>query len=297
MQDRFSINSPGKINLHLDILSKRQDGFHEIVTIIHAVELADRLEFRIKRDGAQDRLIGSFPCPTEENLITRGIKLFRKILGTRERFDVTVTKRIPPGSGLGGGSSNCAATLRGLNALYDHPFSPGELIELGAELGSDIPFFLGESTAALATGRGELLHPLNPLVGFEVVLAFSGVKIDTADAYHWYDSWDGRGRGGLELREVERVYGNYESEGGKLHNTFEEVIYPRFPELEAIHSQLSMFAGANASLSGSGSTVFAIFRASDGNPHHSSTNFANFTKLTKVAKVIMSKTLERWDWL
>ena len=155
-----------KINLMLAVGPRRADGYHEIATILCAISLHDTLSFRLRRRGFALSVDG--PCARgvprgPANLVLRAARLLARELGETRGATIRLTKRVPHGAGLGGGSSDAAATLRGLLALWKRRLPRSRLSALAAELGSDVPFFLG-SSPALATGRGEILKPLKPIV-------------------------------------------------------------------------------------------------------------------------------------
>lgn len=161
------VNSPAKLNLFLDILGKRSDGFHELETLMLSLALhdtlaiqhtaADRSSLRVIDDGG-----GIDEIPTgSDNLILRAVELLQRHTGVSQQTHITVWKRIPPQSGMAGGSSNAAATLFGLNRFWDLGLSNGELIQLGATLGSDVNFFLAGHAAAICRGRGEIIEPVD----------------------------------------------------------------------------------------------------------------------------------------
>ena len=150
--------APAKINLHLEIGSRRPDGFHELVSIFQAVNLFDTLLVRVAGGAGEMRLAGEFGFPPSQNIVTRAVEAFRAETGIADGLEVSVDKRIPMGAGLGGGSSDAAATLRCLRALLC-PRLPMERMEaLAASLGSDVPFFLGAAARA-GRGKGRADHP------------------------------------------------------------------------------------------------------------------------------------------
>jgi len=218
-EERIVLRAPCKINLHLSIGEKRPDGFHDLESVFTALDFADTLTFtplqaeeglttlslvvegpRINTEEDGER---GFPqIPIEKNLVCRAAELFRAKTGFSRNLAVELVKRIPPGSGLGGGSSDAAATLLALNTLANEPLSHVDLLELAAQLGSDVPFFvkiaggrenpgLGESPACAVSGRGEILEALPPPPPLGVLLAFPGFASDTAAAYKLLDTFAG----------------------------------------------------------------------------------------------------------
>lgn len=154
--------SPAKINLFLRILRRRADGYHEMASLFQAISLCDTLTFSLCR--GVDRLVCSDPAiPVDRrNLVAKALHLYRQRAGFDFSIEIAIDKKIPSQAGLGGGSSNAATTLWGLNALFGHPIALSQLKEWGAEIGSDVPFFLSMGTA-YCTGRGEVMRALPPL--------------------------------------------------------------------------------------------------------------------------------------
>jgi 4-diphosphocytidyl-2-C-methyl-D-erythritol kinase len=177
--------SPAKINLFLQIIDRRQDGYHELATLMQTIDLGDWLTFRL---GQRDRLRLSDPAlPADgSNLILRAADLFRERTGLSFGVEVELDKRIPIQGGLGGGSSNAATTLWALNELCDRPASLGELIQWSGEIGSDIPFFFSCGTA-LCTGRGEIVRLLEPLPPRALSVVAPQVGLATASIFQRVD--------------------------------------------------------------------------------------------------------------
>src|ERR1017187_779716 len=177
--------SPGKVNLLLNILGKRPDGFHELETVMHPVNFFDVIRF--ERGGGGIQLACDEPAlPVDaQNLVYRAAEAFLKLHDPRAGVRIHLQKKIPLAAGLGGGSGNAATTLLALNELYDQPLAAKILCEIAATLGSDIPFFL-QNKPALATGRGEKIQPLEnfpALCGKAFLLIHPGFGISTAWAY------------------------------------------------------------------------------------------------------------------
>ena len=181
----LELQSPCKVNLLLNILGKRPDGYHELETVMQPVALHDRIVFQ--REGIDLQLTCSDSAlPTDStNLVHRAAAAFLTVTGLKEGVRIHLEKKIPMAAGLGGGSGNAATTLLGLNRLFDQPLTEASLHAIAASLGSDIPFFL-QSGPALATGRGETIAPLAPfpaLKGAGLLLLQPGFGIATAWAY------------------------------------------------------------------------------------------------------------------
>ena len=248
--------SPAKINLGLQILKKRSDGFHEIATLMYPLPFRDILEINPSSGAAEGFTMTQtgIPVPgsTRENLCYRAWELFsREHSHTPVR--VHLHKRIPPGAGLGGGSSNAATVLKGLNELRDKPFSIQELEDMAAELGSDCSLFI-KNEPALAEGRGEVLKetPVR-LSGHYLVLLYPELHIDTATAY----------REAIPDADRPPLHSLLESPMEKwqqqVTNDFEKTIFRKFPEIGELKSELCDAGAIYASMSGSGSAVFGLF--------------------------------------
>ena len=178
------IAAPAKINLFLRVLHRRNDGYREVETLMQLVSLADEVRVSITDSGPSIALAVDGPDlgPTEDNLAVRAARRLREVTGFESSVDIRLTKRIPAGAGLGGGSSDAAAVLKCLAALTDF-HDAGVLQEIARDLGSDVPFFLGESPIALGRGRGDVLTSLAPLAKAQVVLALPPVHVSTVEAY------------------------------------------------------------------------------------------------------------------
>jgi 4-diphosphocytidyl-2-C-methyl-D-erythritol kinase len=262
---RLTAVSPAKVNLHLAVLEKRPDGFHNIESIFLAVNFGDTLHFEPceGENTAEIAVEGvSINIPTEKNIIFKALSLFREKTGFTQGLKIRAEKRIPLGGGLGGGSSNAAAALLTLNKLAGFPLNREQLLEMAASLGSDVPFFIYETPAAMVTGRGEFIEPLE-IPELSLVLVNPGFSSDTAAAYQLLD----------KKRELE-----YKTASGatvppvrkdinlsRMADTFRNDFLPVFEEPEksvyyGIISQLRELGAQYANLSGSGSTCFGIFK-------------------------------------
>jgi len=250
----MKIESFAKVNLGLEVLGKRPDGYHDIRTLFQSLDFADVLDFT-PLPGGEIVLRGNEPSiPWDEtNLIHRAAVLLRRATGERRGVRIEVAKSIPTGKGLGGGSSNAAVTLFGLNALWELGLRTEELKNLGKELGADVPYFL-EGGLCLGEERGDLLTPLPDLPGFFCLLAFPPFPVWTADIYKaWRPSLTSEDK----PSKIKRFLVN--PDFGLLENQLEETIFRIHPELEE-YKRFFQSRGADASLvSGTGSTVFGLF--------------------------------------
>lgn len=253
-----------KINLLLNILGRRPDGFHDLETILQPVPLLDEIE--LSRNGSGVHLTTdhpSLPCD-DSNLMVKAARAFFEVAGIAPAVTMRLVKRIPMEAGLGGGSANAATTLLGLNELFDSPLTAGQLHEVAARLGSDVPFFL-QGNPALATGRGERIEPLAPfpaLDGLTLVLVHPGFGISTAWAYRslarFPDALNGLpGRSDELIRSLNRL--DRADWGRLLYNSLEAPALWKYPILGLYVEEFKSRGAVAAMMSGSGSTVFAWF--------------------------------------
>jgi len=253
-----------KVNLLLNILAKRADGFHELETVMHPVPLCDQLEF--ERAGAGIQLSCNDPrLPVNsKNLVFQAAALFAKTagLGPGDGLRIHLQKNIPVAAGLGGGSGNAAVTLMALNELFGQPLPAPKLAELGASLGSDIPFFL-QTGPALATGRGEVIQPLAgfpAMGGVCFVLVHPGFGISTPWAYQQLANFPAAARGtpGRAQRLIALLQTSLEAAAAEFYNSLEAPALHKYPLL-ALFQEFFREHGAPATLmSGSGSATFAL---------------------------------------
>jgi len=255
--------SPCKVNLVLNILGKRADGFHELETLMHPVRVHDRLVF--DRTGATLRLTCSEPSlPTDSrNLVYRAASAFLEKTGVKDGIQLHLEKRIPLAAGLGGGSGNAATTLLGLNELFGQPLSALELHQMASSLGSDVSFFLQERPA-LATGRGEQVKALEPfpiLHGCCWILIHPGFGIATAWAYKELARFPEalQGLPGRAARLADHLRnGDLAGACGELYNSLEAPALDKYPILSLYQEFLREQGALGALMSGSGSTTFAL---------------------------------------
>ena len=255
--------SPCKVNLLLNILGKRPDGFHELETVMHPVNLFD--EIRFERGGSGIQLTCNEPAlPADSrNLVYRAADAFLKLHSQRDGIRIHLQKRIPLAAGLGGGSGNAATTLLALNELFGQPLSAAKLSELAASLGSDVPFFL-QARPALATGRGEIIRPLEffpALRGRAFLLIHPCFGIATAWAYQTLARFPAalNGRKGRAEKLVSSLQsGDLRAAAGGFYNSLEAPALEKYPVLALFQEFLRANGALAALMSGSGSTTFAI---------------------------------------
>ncbi|SFT47837.1 4-diphosphocytidyl-2-C-methyl-D-erythritol kinase [Selenomonas sp. GACV-9] len=253
----IKVEGNAKINLTLDILGKRPDGYHEVAMVMQSIGLSDTVEME-KTDGPIELAINvPWLKADEKNLAWRAAALIKEEYGLTGGVCMKLTKRIPVSAGLAGGSTDAAAVLRGMNALYDLDISDEKLCELGARLGSDIPFCLLGGTM-LSTGRGEILKRLPDMPETWVVLAKPRISVSTAWAYQNYDEQGAEKHPDTEKIQQEIARGNRKAVAGLLCNVLESVTIKKYDVISQ-YKQMMMQQGAMASMmSGSGPTVFGL---------------------------------------
>jgi 4-diphosphocytidyl-2-C-methyl-D-erythritol kinase len=255
--------SPCKVNLLLNTLARRPDGFHDLETIMHPIGIYDEVTF-LKATNDIQLTCSNTSLPTDlRNLVFRAAALFLEKSNLNQGVRLHLEKKIPVAAGLGGGSGNAATTLMGLNELFGGPLGPDELLLLGAALGSDVPFFL-QHKPALATGRGEKIQPLGffpALRGAAILLVHPGFGISSAWAYQQLERFPAivNGRPGRAQELISQLQTtDLKTAGAHFYNSLEAPALEKYPLL-AIFQEFFRENGAAATLmSGSGSTTFAL---------------------------------------
>ena len=283
----ITICAPAKINLDLRVLGIRRDGFHDLRTLLHSIELHDTLSFRWRAGPmtVRSRTLAGVP-QDRANIVWRAAGELWTALGRRgEPRDVAVSirKAIPMAAGLGGGSSDAACALRGLCALWEVTLGHACLQRVASRIGSDVPFFL-DGGVALASGRGERVRRVRALTPFWVVLALPRWGVSTADAYRWFDAdarrhRRGAGRGRLPWGWRDRM--------GSLVNHLEPAVAARHPDISAVVDALRATDAVLAAMTGSGSAVFGLF------DRHSAALDARRAVRRPGWRTIMSRTVGR----
>lgn len=245
-----------KINLGLQVVNKRTDGFHNINTIFLKTLLYDEIEIR----PFEDLKIECYPAlniPIEQNLVYKAVKKLERVSGSKKlNVLIKIRKNIPAGGGLGGGSSDAASVLVALNKLSALQLDFSTLFKIAAELGSDVPYFLKQGTAE-ATGRGELLDYFRFDLGYPVLLVFPGIHVDTGLAYKSLNRSADYSKP-TDFKKI--IKGDLMKYREFLYNDFELSAFSQNPELKKIKEKLYAAGAAYAQMSGSGSTLFGVFR-------------------------------------
>jgi 4-diphosphocytidyl-2-C-methyl-D-erythritol kinase len=255
--------SPCKVNLLLNVLGRRADGFHELETIMHPVAICDHLSMERGAKGIALTCSDASLPNDSRNLVFRAATAFLEVAGIKDGVRLHLEKRIPLAAGLGGGSGNAATTLLGLNELFGNPISGQNLCTVAAALGSDIPFFM-QNRPALAQGRGEKVESLNSfaaLKGAYFVLVHPGFGISTPWAYQQLQRFPEalNGTPGRARKLIDVLNGDdLRAAGGELYNSLEAPALEKYPILALFQEFFRSQGAAGALMSGSGSSTFAI---------------------------------------
>ena len=246
-----------KVNLTLEVLDRRQDRYHELRSVVQTVSLADELSLRRNSPGTK-LLLRGYPVPSgDDNLVMTALRQGQALFGISRDVELTLMKNIPPGRGMGGGSSDAAAVLSALGCLYSGEIPFSQLHSIAAEVGSDVPLFLEGGTVLMA-GRGERL---DPLVGsdtdYTLLLAWPALGVPTEVAYSLLVPED-YASGERTERLVAHLRAGGRPEPELLCNCFERAVFARWPAIAQLHEQVSALAGVPARLAGSGSGIFAL---------------------------------------
>jgi 4-diphosphocytidyl-2-C-methyl-D-erythritol kinase len=274
----LSLKAPAKINLHLKIIGRREDGYHELETLMQKISLYDELNLTLSAEpGVRLSCQGADLPEDEGNIVVRAALLFLARTGNEEGgVDIILKKNIPLAAGLGGGSSDAAAVLNGLNELFATNCSLEELAGMGLKLGADVPLFVYDFPAAWATGIGEQLEPAVPISNYLVLLVNPGIAVSTRWAYADFSSATGK----IALTAEGKAFnlsGSSNSDNGfksgsppvppgkrcfhpdELRNDLESVTADRHPVIGVLKERLLAAGAVGAMMSGSGSTVFGLF--------------------------------------
>ena len=250
-----------KVNLRLDVLARRADGYHELRTIFQSISLHDTLQLELRRSRKIDLEVLGNPAlaagPPQENLVWRAAEAFRRQVGLAGGLRIILKKRIPAGRGLGGGSSDGAAVLAGLLRLTRRRIAPERLLAIASGLGADVPFFLFGGRV-LGTSCGDEIYPL-PDGQRRTLLVVSprDIAVNTRDAYRWLDRRLTKNSDNSRLWSFCALC--WSPQEDHLSNDFEKVVFQRHARLARIRRDLLRGGAAEAALAGSGSAVFGIF--------------------------------------
>ncbi|MCH4168033.1 MAG: 4-(cytidine 5'-diphospho)-2-C-methyl-D-erythritol kinase [Streptococcaceae bacterium] len=249
--------APAKINLGLDVVAKRQDGFHELEMIMTSIDLSDTLTFTTN-DRNHITIASNIPfLPTgKKNLVFQAAELLKTQFNIKKGVHINIDKVIPVAAGLAGGSSDCAATLRGLNQLWQLNLDFETLAKLGEQLGSDVPYCIYSQTAYV-TGRGENIQLLPKFQGYWVVLVKPKMSVSTPSIFRQVNLDTIHHPDILAIKQAIEA-GNCQEVPNLIGNSLEDITIAQYPVIDKIKSKLSDYGADGVLMSGSGPTVFAL---------------------------------------
>ena len=252
--EKLVVESPAKLNLGLNVVSKRDDGYHNLETVFVPLMLSDRITFK-KSDKISVTTNSDFLNNLKDNIVLQAINELEKKVSQNISVDIFIDKKIPIGGGLGGGSSNAAVTLKTINRIFNLGLDSKELIGIALKLGSDVPYFLNP-VCSFAESRGEHLFPLNIEIPYPILLVNPQIKIDTKWAFS-------KIKPKIPERNLKDLFSIRFTEFDTLRehvtNDFEEIVFNEYPEIKKIKTELYELGAQFALMSGTGSTVYGIF--------------------------------------
>jgi 4-diphosphocytidyl-2-C-methyl-D-erythritol kinase len=250
----LTVQAPAKVNFGLNIVGKREDGYHLIETIFQEVDFGDTVHFEECKAGCTIECDHPAVPANEHNLCCKAYHNLKEICPELPGIHIKLDKSIPVGAGLGGGSSDAAATLIGLYHLFQPDIQVDQLYSIATRVGADVPFFLTGGTA-YARGIGDELEPIEPLTGGYILIAVPDIHISTAWAYKNVNYTLTSNKFKNKLKGFFEIEGNLQ----RLQNDFEPLVIKEYSEIDEIKQQLTHFHAEYVSLSGSGSAVFGVF--------------------------------------
>ena len=256
IKSAVSLKAHAKINLHLEVLGKRSDGFHDLVSVFAPISLADELLMQRIPDKKECKVLSPLAELPVENTITRAYEEFKNFTGISEGVSVRILKRIPEGAGLGGGSSDAASVLLGLNDMFSSDLKEEDLKAIALKIGSDVPFFL-EDGAAVVKGRGEEIKRVSLFSDYFGILIYPGIKSATPRAYSLL------GRKESEIRKPAfnpKLFCGKDCREWPFFNSFEDVLFNEYPAIKKAKLDLLTYGADFALMSGAGSSVFGLFK-------------------------------------
>ncbi len=257
IKSAISLRAHAKINLHLEVLGKRSDGFHDIVSVFAPISLADELLLERIPDNDFCNVLSPFTALPEDNTITKAYKEFKNLTGIKDGISVKVLKRIPEGAGLGGGSSDAAAVLHGLNDMFSAGLGSEDLKAAALNIGSDVPFFL-HGGSAIIRGRGDKIKPISiTSSSYFGILLYPEIKSSTPRAYKLLDRKDSEI---LNSTFDPELFCGKDCREWPFFNTFEDVLFKEYPKIKKAKLDLLTYGADFALMSGAGSSVFGLFK-------------------------------------
>ena len=260
MPTRARLAAQAKVNLGLRVLGREPSGYHQLETLFARIDLADELVITRTARGCTLDCVGADVGPVERNLAYRAALAYLEASGWTTGLAIELTKQIPAGGGLGGGSADAGAVLRLLDAMAPTPLSPATMASVALTLGADVPFLATTAPLALAWGRGERLVPISPLPPRELLLALPPFGVETKAAFGWLaDSRSGRAEASSDVPVTTEQVATWPSVAQWSQNDLEGPVEARHPSLAALRAALTAAGAEVARMSGSGSTVFGVF--------------------------------------
>lgn len=251
--------APAKINLGLDVLHKREDGYHELEMVMSSIDLADRLTFeKLPEDQIIIETNKAFLPVDKRNNVYQAAAILKERYSISEGIKITIEKQIPVAAGLGGGSSDCAAALRGMNRLWNLDLSFAELVEMGLEVGTDVPYCL-YGTTSFIQGKGEIVRPLIPMPQCWVILVKPRVSVSTRKIFQQVELKD---LPHPDMRALSQAIlsEDYDEMLRQMGNSLEATTIPKYPVVQQIKDRMMQYGADIALMTGSGPTVFALCR-------------------------------------
>jgi 4-diphosphocytidyl-2-C-methyl-D-erythritol kinase len=261
MTDAIAVEAPAKLNLFLRVLAREADGYHGLETLFCRIALADTVQAeRRPGTGVTLEVTGADTGPAADNLAVRAAGMVLAALRTPFAVHLTLTKRIPVGAGLGGGSSDAAAALTAVNSLAGGVVPRHELLQFAARLGADVPFLFSGAPLALAWGHGERLLALPPLPSAPVLIVAPADGVGTAEAYGWLDQAGAAVRRGAVALDLETL-GRWGSLARLVGNDFEGPVFGRRPDIRQAFEAVAGTGPLLCRMTGSGAAVFGVYRS------------------------------------
>ena len=259
MTDTLQLKAYAKINLGLDVVRRREDGYHEVRMIMQSVKLFDKLTFHLlEEDTIQLKTNLGFLPVDENNLVYQAVKLIKERYHVQQGLEIDLFKCIPVAAGMAGGSTDCAAALVGASKLFGLQLSKKQLMELGVQLGADVPYCIMRGTA-LSEGIGEILTPLPSIPDCKILIAKPPIAVSTKFVYEHLDAQGIEKHPDIDgMIEAIRA-GSLKGITDRLENVLEAVTVPAYPVIDEIKQEMIQGGALNALMSGSGPTVFGIF--------------------------------------
>lgn len=263
MSESLQLKAYAKINLGLDVVGRRENGYHDVRMIMQTITLFDKLTFKvIEEDEIRISTNLSFLSPGENNLVYKAIKLIKDTYNIKQGMEVDLFKCIPVAAGMAGGSTDCAAALYGASKLFGLNLSKQELMDLGVKLGADVPYCVMRGTA-LSEGIGEILTPLSPMPDCTILIAKPSISVSTKFVYEHLDAKESYEHPDIDGMIGAINSGDLQGIADRLGNVLETVTVPEYPVIDDIKTYMKEHGALNALMSGSGPTVFGIYENED----------------------------------